>query len=167
MAEKWTNTSSPPSVVMNPKSLASLNLLTVPFVFTGESPFCAASRRFETARFCVSKGKQRSGKLNGMGRCLIPSPPEFVNFSPVPLGGPAGASLPQGHPHNVAILLRRFVAVHRSGDFSGDGTLRQCLRHNASIVRVMHELDDVSRPDGRRRLDALSIDLHFAAPASL
>src|SRR5204862_6654329 len=107
MAEKWTNTSSPPSVVMNPKPLASLNHLTVPFVFTGESPFCAASRRFETARFCVSKGKQRSGKLNGVGRCPIPLTSEFVNFSAVPLGGASAASLSDGDPQDVLVLFGR------------------------------------------------------------
>src|SRR6267378_2785367 len=123
MAEKWTNTSSPPSVVMNPKPLASLNHLTVPFVFTGESPFCAASRRFETARFCVSKGKQRSGKLNGVGPPPIPLPSEFVNFTAISLGWPARTPLPTTHPQDLAVLLGRFVAVHRTGNLLRDGGL--------------------------------------------
>src|SRR5260370_19136545 len=152
---------------MNPTPLASLNHLTVPFVFTGESPFCAASRRFETARFCVSKGKQRSGKLNGIGRCPIPSPSKFVNFSAVALGWPAASPLPQRHPQDVALLLGRLVAIQRARDLPGYRTLGQRLHDHSAIVRVLHELDDVSLPDGRRCLHALSIDLPFAAPARL
>src|SRR4029079_11396489 len=40
IAEKWTNTSSPPSIVMNPKPFASLNHFTVPVLRIDESsPF--------------------------------------------------------------------------------------------------------------------------------
>src|SRR5216110_3175043 len=66
MAEKWTNTSSPFSLVMKPKPLASLNHLTLPDVLIFESPFCAA---FGDSKRCSS---------SRLGKSRILSQPEGV-----------------------------------------------------------------------------------------
>src|SRR5260370_28983118 len=70
MAEKWTNTSSPFSLVMKPKPLASLNHLTLPCVLIFESPFCAA---FGDSKRCSSSqlGKSRMHRPTGSGSNLF------------------------------------------------------------------------------------------------
>src|SRR6202171_1013866 len=65
MDEKWTNTSSPFSLVMKPKPLASLNHLTLPEVLIGESPFCAASG---DSKQCSSSQAGKSLMFGATGR---------------------------------------------------------------------------------------------------
>src|SRR5687767_7632532 len=75
MAEKWTNRSSPVSLVMKPKPLASLNHFTIPEVFfIGESPFCAAFGDSQTCS-CSRAGKSLDDHATGEegGEFLHPS----------------------------------------------------------------------------------------------
>src|SRR5438046_10555332 len=94
MAEKWTNTSSPFSVVMKPNPFASLNHFTLPDVLMDESPFCAA----------FGDSKQRSASRAGKS---LSEADNHRGWGRIPSGKPPSLHQPASRP-----LLRRVRLDH-------------------------------------------------------